>query len=473
MKKRWIVATILCLSLNTLAFSISDLETIRKRVLEEILVSSVDDAEVENVLNSMSEDGSWSSINYEDVSRTAFEHRTHLTNMLLMANAFNLKQSKFYRDKKLKKALATSLDFWVQNDFICENWWYNQIGVPTTLVNINMLMDKHLPEDLVAKTQPIIGRAHLNASGARPSGDRIKIAAILATNLLYNRKEDEFSEVMKVIEGEIKFSTGSRGMQQDYSFHHREDRVNNTLSYGTDYAYAFAKWATFVRGTGYAFSEEKINILVDYYLDGICKQMVFGKSPDPAAKNRSIARPNAIKPNDASMARKLISCTDYRKDELQENIDICTKDAKPTQSFAKFFWQAEHFSFQRPTYYTSVRMYSTRNYNMEWPYNGEGLLNHYRGDGVNHISITGMECADIWPVYDYQKIPGTTILQKPEMDSEDDVQKPGLTDFVGAVTDSMYAAVAFDFRSPHDDVKAKKSWFFFDDIYVCLGAGIS
>jgi chondroitin AC lyase len=43
---------------------------------------------------------------------------------------------------------------------------------------------------------------------------------------------------------------------------------------------------------------------------------------------------------------------------------------------------------------------------------------------------------------------------------------------VGAVTDGLYGAVGFDFISPHDYTKARKSWFFFDKEYVCLGAGI-
>jgi len=44
---------------------------------------------------------------------------------------------------------------------------------------------------------------------------------------------------------------------------------------------------------------------------------------------------------------------------------------------------------------------------------------------------------------------------------------------VGTVTDGLYGAAAFDFKSPHDPLVARKSWFFFDDEYVCLGAGIS
>ena len=36
-----------------------------------------------------------------------------------------------------------------------------------------------------------------------------------------------------------------------------------------------------------------------------------------------------------------------------------------------------------------------------------------------------------------------------------------------------YGAATFDFKSVHDPLKARKAWFFFDQEYVCLGAGIN
>ncbi|WP_020533082.1 polysaccharide lyase family 8 super-sandwich domain-containing protein [Flexithrix dorotheae] len=472
MKKELILVNLVLMLFTISAYPKPDLEIVRQRVIEVAMDAGVKDEIIKQRLNDITSDGSWDYINYEDVSRTGFENRNHLSNMVLMARAYKSKKSSYYKSKKLKAAIESALNFWVKKDFICDNWWHNQIGTPTNLVTLLLIMDGDLPGDLVEKTQPIIGRAHLNASGARPSGDRIKIAGILAKNLLYNKDGDGFDEVIEVIEGEIKFATG-RGMQYDYSFHHRKDRVNNTLSYGLGYAYAFAEWAAYVAGTKYAFSNEKINQLTDYYLDGICKHMVYAKFPDPAAKNRSITREGTLKPQNASTAIKLLKASTYRKNEIEEIIAICLEGEKATTSHATFFWQSEHFTFQRPDFFTSVRMYSTRNNNMEVPYNGEGLYNHYRGDGVNHISITGRELYDIWPVYDWQKIPGATILQKPSLIPEEGIQKDGLTDFVGAITNGNYGAAAFDFISPHDLVKARKSWFFFDDIYVCLGAGIS
>ena len=109
---------------------------------------------------------------------------------------------------------------------------------------------------------------------------------------------------------------------------------------------------------------------------------------------------------------------------------------------------------------------------MEEPYNGPGKPTHHRADGTNYVMQTGNEYHNIWPVYDWQKISGATIVQKPALYPPNEIQKDGLTDFVGAVTDGLLGAVAFDFISPHDFVHAKKAWFFFDGAYVCLGSGI-
>lgn len=110
---------------------------------------------------------------------------------------------------------------------------------------------------------------------------------------------------------------------------------------------------------------------------------------------------------------------------------------------------------------------------MEVPYNSEGLLNHHYADGSNFISRTGQEYYNIWPVYDWQKIPGTTVVQKPSLPPETEIQKRGLTEFVGAVTNGKIGAAVFDFKCLIDPLAAKKSWFFFEDEYVCLGTGIN
>jgi len=452
--------------------AVSDLELLRRKVIAELMTPSIKENQVRELIAAIKSDGTWPGINYTDVSNTGFQHRIHLSNMVEMSRAYKKKGSKLKGDPKLKKVIYASLDYWLANDFICENWWWNQIGTPNLLVSMLLIMDTDLTKEQISKTLPMVGRAYLNATGARPSGDRIKIAGILAKTLLFKHDEVQFNEVIRVIEGEIKFATG-RGMQYDYSFHHRVDRVNNTLSYGTGYADAFAEWAALVAGTKYQFSAPSLHLLTDYYLDGICKMMVNGKYIDPGSMNRDITRQDANHTFGTSTIERLLMATDYRKNELETIKKIRQGESLTAPLHATFFWQSEYFTIQRPDFFTSVRMYSDRDYNMEQPYNGEGLMNHHRGDGTNYISRTGDEYKDIAPVYDWQKIPGATVVQKSELPSEKEIQKKGLTDFVGAATDGTLGVVAFNFRSPHDPLEAKKAWFFFEKEYVCLGAGIS
>ncbi|MBL7815741.1 MAG: hypothetical protein JNL70_12075 [Saprospiraceae bacterium] len=452
-----------------------DLGIIKQRIITELMSNKPMDSQVETILSKMKEDGSFNDINYSDLSRTAsFPHGRHTNDLAYIAKAYKTPKSAFYQSKKLKDAVINGLTFWVKNDFVGDNWHDNQITTPTNLMNLMLAIGDDLPKDLVEKAQPMIGRANMNASGARPSGDRIVIAGILAKNLLYWGNDRAFDSIIRIIEGEMKFSTGERGIQHDYSFHHRPDRVNNTDSYGYGkFANAYGEWSFYVAGTKYQFSKEKINLLVDYYLDGIYKQQVYGIYEDVGVRNRDISSKRGImQPKGTLEIERVLVSTDYRKKELEDIIKLRKGEAKPALSFAKFFWQTEHFVFQRPHFYTSVRMFSTRNQNMEQPYNGPGKTTHHRADGTNYLMLKGDEYHNIWAVYDWQKISGTTIMQKPSLPGPDEIQKEGLTNFVGAVTDGLYGAVAFDFKSPHDMLEAKKSWFFFDEEYVCLGAGI-
>ena len=451
-----------------------DFEVIRNRVVDELLKLDIASGELDEILGLMQTDGSFIDINYDDLSRTAgFPHRRHTRRLVDLARAYAKTDHAFHGRSEVLDKIILSLEYWAQHDFFGDNWHNNQITTPTNLVNVMLLVGDQLPMGLVDRLQPMIGRAHMNASGARPSGDRIVIAGILAKNLLFIGDRQKFDEIIRIIEGEIKFSTGKRGMQHDYSFHHRIDRVNNTVSYGYGkYANAFGEWSFYVSKTRYAFSLEKINHLVDYYLDGIYKQLVYGIYPDISVKNRSISHRQTFEPKGTLEIERLLHSTNHRRAELEEVMQLRQGDRKPSKSFCKFFWQTEHFVFQRPNYYTTVRMFSTRNQNMEVPYNGPGKTTHHRADGTNYIVRRGDEYLNIWPVYDWQKISGATIMQKSHLPSPDQIRKEGLTGFVGAVEDGMFGAVAFDFRSPHDGLTARKAWFFFDNEYLCLGSDI-
>jgi len=456
----------------------SELESIRDMIRTDFIKSEFDDDEVNDLLNSIHPAGTWPDIDYVDVSRNAFEHSRHLNNMVVLSRAYRNPDSQYYSNQKLKQAIKSAFDYWLEHDFICENWWWNQMGTPRRMVEILLLMDDDLTETQKQLAGPIVGRANFEASGARPGGDLIQIAGIYGKYGLFIRDVEKVHKAIDKMSGEIIFAvdrgdpTDLRGLQKDFSFHHRHHRVIYNLTYGRGYTRSFANWASKVAGTNFSFPDEAIELLVDFFLDGIVLSSAWGKYPDPGALSRELGRTTILDPFSPTIPEQLLQVTSYRQKELEKIAGIrrCERELDLTSNH--FFWHSEYFSHQRPDYFTSVRMYSSRNNNVDGPHNSEGLKNHHLADGSNFLIRTGEEYYQIFPVWDWQKIPGTTVVQKQTLPERDKISVQGITDFVGGISNGLYGAAVIDFESPVDTLGARKSWFFFDDEFVALGAGI-
>ena len=465
--------TSLLLSLSSMAQTDPDLDTIRHRIRLDVLRSDVKLRQIMTSVNDQRPDGSWPGINYQDTTKTAFQHRVHLEKMLELARAFRNPRSPLYGNEKVKAAASKALDHWLREDYICENWWWNEIGTPDAMIQTLLVMDDALTEKQRISGMQIARRAGLDSGfGARPGGDLIKIAGLVGKQALFLRDTSKFSRVVSVIAGEIRFST-ERGLKPDYSFHHRTDGVISTLSYGLAYPSVLAYWAERFKGTRFKFPDEAMHRLVDYYIDGICKSMAFASVPDIAAKNRGLSRIGALHSFGDEISRSLIKVKTYRADELERIAGIQKGTRKPDLAWNVYFPWSEYASHQRPYWFSSVRISSNRQkQGVEFPYNEESLRMHHLADGANYIQLTGKEYLDIFPVWDWQKIPGTTNVQRDELMHWREIPKTPKTSFAGAVGDGTYGAVSMQFKSQHDPLEARKSWFFFRDGYLCLGAGI-
>jgi chondroitin AC lyase len=467
----WGVSSLL--SFSVIAQSDPDIDTIRQRVTRDVMRNDMKSRQIMTSVNEQRPDGSWPGINYKDRSKTAFQHRVHLEKMLELARAFRNPKSPWYGNEKVKLAASRALDHWLKEDYICENWWWNEIGTPEAMIHTLLVMDDALTEKQRISGMQIARRAGLDSGfGARPGGDLIKIAGLVGKQALFLRDTAVFSRVVKVIAGEIRFST-ERGLKPDYSFHHRTDGVISTLSYGLAYPSVMAYWAERFNGTRFRFPDEAMHRVIDYYIDGICKSMSFASVPDIAAKNRGLSRSGALHPFGDDISRRLLNVSNYRRDELEQIADIQAGSRKPDLAWNVYFPWSEYASHQRPYWFSSVRLSSNRQkQGVEFPYNEESLKMHHLADGANYIQLNGKEYVDIFPVWDWQKIPGTTNVQRQELMHWKEIPKTPKTSFAGAVSNGTYGAVSMQFVSQHDPLEARKSWFFFRDGYLCLGAGI-
>jgi len=469
-----LAAAFFCSGLNAANDDAKDIGIIKQRMITKLLGKKPDEARVEKLLESMKVDGSWASIDYKDKTRARWKTRRHLTNLQLMVKCCFHPDSSLRGDPKLKKASLKALNYWLAKDFKNPNWWWNMIGVPMNLQGPLLLLDKDITGVRRKKAVEIMARAKI---GPRGSGANLTwIANLTAVRGVFERKADVIAVAYKRLVDEIYITkkTGKivEGIKADFSFH-QHGRLLYSHGYGAAYLNDCCHTATVVAGTQFAFSPEKIKILTSLALDG-SQWMTHNNAGDFGAIGRNIVRGGG--PQSCrylkSVAQYLLKLPTDRAEELK-TMSKRVSGAKTSPLVGnKHFWCSDIMVHHREAYYISARMFSTRTLSTDAPCNGEGLKGHHLSDGCNCLFVTGNELGQylrIAPVWEWQKIPGTTAAQKPKLKGKP--HRMGKRDFCGGVSDGMYGAAAFELENA--DLFARKAWFFFDSQYVCLGNSIT
>lgn len=437
----------------------ADLKHLHKNILTNIFETPADEEMVKTLLETLSENGSWPDIDYTSKERGAWEPRGHISNLLAIAKAYQTQGTRYYQNEAVSKKIHAGLNYWLENDFQCPNWWYPEIGVPMVLAPVMILMEPELSEEQMQLGIKILDRSEIGMTGQNKvwqSGN------VLLKSLLL-KDEEIIRKAAESIQEELVVSTGE-GVQPDWSYHQHGPQLQFG-NYGLSYIGDMIKWITILRNTPFQFEENKVEILRNYLLEG--QQWVTWENRyDISACGRQLF-PKAQESKASSLARSL-----HKMEKLDPAFAAEYKKANQYQSLSgnRHFWRSD-FQVQRtPDYYFSVKMCSERVIGAE-SCNSENLQGYYMGDGATFLYQTQKEYEDIFPFWDWKKIPGTTVHQ-------DNDTLPVLTasgyriesNFVGGVSDGKNGIAVMDYN--RNGLKARKSWFMFDDKIVCLGSGI-
>ena len=368
-----------------------------------------------------------------------------------------------------EKSLAAAhraLAYWRQHDYQCPNWWYNQIGVPKILGTIALLLDK----DLTAEERDYITGTVLPRSkvGSMTGQNRVWLAANGAMLAALLGDETLMHQATGVIQEELRPGNGE-GIQPDWSFqqHGPQQQFGN---YGMAYAVEMSRWATVLRGTPWVFSDAKVEILRDYLLAGE-NWVVWRGMMDVSACGRQLFPDSpASKAGVVGGTMRVMTVADAGHAEYSSFVARNQNAATNDLIGNNYFWRSDYLVQRGANSMTTLKMSSNRVIGGE-TVNNENLSGLLMADGATFFYRSGHEYDDIFPVWDWRMIPGVTSslgdssLRWPAADL-----KKG-AGFVGDVSDGTNGCAAMDFHRV--DLRAKKSWFFFGDTVVCLGADIN
>jgi hyaluronate lyase len=110
--------------------------------------------------------------------------------------------------------------------------------------------------------------------------------------------------------------------------------------------------------------------------------------------------------------------------------------------------------------------------------NGENDHGYHTGSGMTYLydRDNGQYADAFWPTVDRYRLPGITVDKLPlpaKAGGEWGAARPAGATWVGGSTLGGYAAVGQDLEGPSSPLRARKSWFCFDEYIVALGAGIT
>lgn len=137
----------------------------------------------------------------------------------------------------------------------------------------------------------------------------------------------------------------------------------------------------------------------------------------------------------------------------------------------KFFWKTDYTAHPKDKFLFTIKTTSSRTLGSE-QINYTNLKGEFQGNGSHFIYRTGKEYDDVFAVWDWHKIPGTTVeTYEIKVPTEIDYSVLGSeSKRVGGVSDGTNGATAMELI--RGKLSAKKAWFMFDDEVMALGTDI-
>ncbi|MBP3323210.1 MAG: hypothetical protein J6M16_03355 [Clostridia bacterium] len=416
----------------------------------------------------------WADIEYDNLDKAEWRASAHYVRTL--AILIENPESRLFDEKDFREKMVGALKYWLHYDFQNPNWWHREIGVPKNIGDITLLLYNVLDKETVEKALTLIKRGSFKE---RPEISEKWTGANLIwggvntiKHALLTDDEPLLALAINRIAEEIKYDR--EGIQKDGSFFQHGRRLYSG-GYGRAFAYDISQLAFLMQGTKYQFAKEKLDIFLKHILDGV-RYMTRGDALDVSAINRELAREDAIKTGLLKSSVEMMLKTDDmpRKDEIKAYLTAINggKQLEATKLFKDAMLLCHHFDgIYVGAKFTSDTLWDQDTCNGE----GELCLNMTYGTHLN-VMVDGSEYLNIYPLWDFSKVPGTTALNESDESLQAKFDKHNWC--CDPLPNSHYGcqqvgdkAVIFE-KAEHEGVIAYVTDFAFKGGFVSLGAGI-
>lgn len=426
-------------------------------------------------VESLRADGSWPNVDYADTTSSAngrvWSPYHALYRMMAMAHAYRDPDAPGYGRPEIIEALNRALLYWDGVKPTSKNWWEVEIGKSMAMGRVSIFVGDELSAEAREVTYAHnTGRLDpVGANGSWRTENYLYEAVAKRSTAEIERGYDTMSQTIAVDRsGGIK-----EAVQVDSSFWAHGAQLYSE-GYGMALFTIVAAWADVSRGTSFALSDEEVDAIAFYILDGTrwlirgeIGMMYLGYRPPNTIDGVTSYAADFLDPLDRMVRADEGNSAAYKK--LADNIRGKTRENGVTGH--KYFWRSEFSSHLRDGYGIFTRINSPRMVGSEYrstfrPEVGNEI--DWNAQGATSVQVTNREYDDLVPAFDWFHYPGVTAPYAKVMSQSG---KRNAGSFTGGVSDGRYGADVFTLD--RSSTTGRKSYFYFDDEMVALGAGIS
>ena len=427
----------------------------------------------EDLINNMRPDGNWPDINYQDKSDATWLPAEHWVRLLKLAVSYRNANSTFYGNSAIRNTIIKGIGWWLANTPEAKNYWWNAIGVPGYMGEVYILMEKDLSDSLKIKGAALmklsVKSTYYDYHGVATGQNLLwEASAHLYASCILNDIEG-IKRVFKYVADEIVI-TDKEGIQPDFSFY-QHGQQNYAFGYGKGFSTSGVRFFYLANQTAFQFSQDKIDIMAHYLLDGQQWMTRYGYL-EYTAMGREISRKGINRSGILIALQWMMEIDPAKKQQYQDFYERLSGNTTiPALVGNRYFWRSDLMVHQRKDYYFSLKTTSNRTLSGESG-NNENLKGFYQGNGTYYLVQSGNEYKEIFPIFNWRQLPG---ILAPQLSTPIPLFNwgsgaRGATAFVYGISDSLYGCYAYDYQK--EQVTARRAWFLFDHELVCLANSI-
>ena len=440
-------------------------------------------------------------------SITAVGKMAHFRRLLILALACNNAPTAYSQTSSLMSAAITNgLQAWVgmfpNNTVAMDDHTYYHMAYPNGYGAVVLLVPSLVHSNGVLWSNSITYlEQYINANNTSGANSTAPFRAALVGAVLDTNSNATAAFTAQFISQELNFKannlstgyTNEEGVQPDYSFVQHalygRDIYWGSTTYGGGFIQSFTLLEPLTTGTAYSL-DSRIPFVSDAVLNG-WMWTIYKTRTDLSAAGRayesyySITAPIGIIGYLASIASSL----GYTNQSTALTKSLNGIAGGTNVLGDRMFWRSDYQVHCKGSWFTSVRMSSTRALSCESDGSSAGMNNHYTGAGAIYLRQTGDEYYSIVSGYpnrvystnwNWRQLPGTTVEQYPASAPLPihtwGAGGQGGTTFAGGASDGTYGAAGYIHsladNADSQTINAYKAAFFFDNEYVMAGAGI-